>query len=203
MQLEPSVFLVDDDEAVLTSTRRLLQTVDLPAELFSGAREFLDAYNPTRPGCLVLDIRMPQMSGLELQKEMLARRIALPTIFITGHGDVATAVRAMKAGAETLIEKPFNDQILLDAIHGAIAKDSKLRAERAKRSSTLDRLALLTPRECEVLELVVDGETTKQIAFAQGTSHKTVEFHRANIMAKMQVGSVVELLRMVLSIKAE
>ncbi len=196
MSREATVFIVDDDEAVRDSLGWLMKTVGLATEVFASAREFLDRYDPRRPGCLVLDIRMPGMSGLELQEKLTEDAIPLPVVVITGHGDVPLAVRALKGGAVDFIEKPFNDQVLLDAVQRAIALDAGRRQEYERNADIASRLASLTPREREVLELVVAGRANKVIAAELGVSQKTVEAHRARVMEKMEAQSLSELVRM-------
>jgi two-component system response regulator FixJ len=188
-----TVFVVDDDPSVRRALTRLLRSVGLAVDAYPGAQEFLDAYDPARPGCLVLDVRMPHISGLELQQALAQRGVELPIIFITGHGDVPMSVRAMRAGAIDFLPKPFHDQDLLDAIQRAIARDAELRAARAVRSAVVRRVALLTPREREVLVLVTAGKMNKQIAAQLGASEKTIKVHRARVMKKMGADSVAEL----------
>ncbi|HSN72662.1 MAG TPA: response regulator, partial [Steroidobacteraceae bacterium] len=170
-------------------------------ETFGSAQEFLDAYKDDRPGCLVLDIRMPGMSGLELQEKLNERRAIIPVIFITGHGDVPMAVEAMQAGAVDFIQKPFRDQDLLDRINQALEKDAANRAALAERSAIAKRLSTLTPREHEVMELVVRGKANKVIAGDLNLSQRTVEIHRARVMEKMQASSLAHLVRMVLEVE--
>lgn len=191
--VEPTVFVVDDEQPVRDSLRWLLEPLKLNIETYASARDFLSAYDPARPGCLVLDVRMPRMSGLELQEELNARRIRLPVIMITGHGDVPIAVRSMKAGALDFIEKPFSEQVLLERIQHALAADASQRRELAEREAVRVRIAALTVREREVLERVVAGKSNKLIANELGVSTKTVEAHRAKVMEKLGTHSVVEL----------
>jgi len=198
MSQQPTVFVVDDDPAVRDSLRLLLESVGLVAETFSSAHQFLDATDPEQPGCVLLDIRMPGMSGLELQRRLVARGITLPVIIITGHGDVTTAVQAMKTGAVDFLEKPFNDQVLLDRIHDAITHDAQTRRSRAEHDEVGRRLVMLSPREVEVLDLIIAGKANKVIALDLGISEKTVEAHRARTMDKMQVRSTADLVRTVL-----
>ncbi len=193
MKPEATVFVVDDDPSIRRALRRLIDSVELKVETYSSAEDFLNAYDLNRPGCLVLDVRMPGVSGLDLQETLASRDVYLPVIFVTGYGDVPTTVRAMKGGAVDFIEKPFNEQLLLDAVHRAIEEDARLRRERAERADVLRRVALLTPREREVLMRVVAGKMNKQIAADLGTSEKTVKVHRARVMSKMQADSVAEL----------
>ncbi|HPD28924.1 MAG TPA: response regulator transcription factor [Phycisphaerae bacterium] len=201
MPSDSIVFVVDDDAAVLDSLRFLIESVGLRVRTFSSADEFLAAYTPDQPGCLVLDIRMPGMSGLELQEQLAKRGYTLPVIIITAHGDVPSAVRAMHAGAVDFMSKPFNDQSLLDRVHQALAKDARTRRDEAVRAAIAAKVALLTPREREVMDLVVSGMSNKGIAAQLQLSAKTVETHRARVMEKMEAGSVAELVRMVLTVR--
>jgi FixJ family two-component response regulator len=187
---------VDDDEAICESLRLLIGDIGLEVRTFINARDFLDAYEPSQPGCLVLDVRMSGMSGLELQSRLQELGRDIPTIIITGHGDVPMAVEAMKAGALDFIEKPFRDQVLLDCIQKAIEVDLRSRREQRERQDVQSRIELLTQREREVMDRLIAGRTNKNIAFELGISQKTVDFHRANILDKVGVGSVVELVRL-------
>ncbi len=198
MSAPSTVFVVDDDEAVRESLALLVNSVGLEAETFDSAKAFLDAYRPDRCGCLITDIRMPGMSGLELQEKLSSDDIRIPVIVLTGHGDVPAAVRALKGGAVDFVEKPFNPQALLDLIHQAIAKDVEIRELADHESVVAERMALLTPREREVMSLVVAGKANKVIAIELAISERTVELHRARIMKKMQARSLAELMRMVL-----
>jgi two-component system, LuxR family, response regulator FixJ len=200
---EPTVFVVDDDPAVRDSLRWLLQSVDLAVETFATGEAFLEAYDPARPGCLVLDVRMPGMSGLRLQEELGKRGITLPVIVITGYAEVQTAVRALKTGAFDFIEKPYSDEVLLECIHRAIETDREAREVEALRTELAGRFALLTPREREVMELVTAGKANKVIAADLGLSPKTVEVHRAAVMDKMGADSVAELVRFELLLHPE
>lgn len=193
---EPTVFIVDDDQAVARSLRWLIESVRLKVETFPSAQAFLDGYDATSSGCLVLDVRMPGMSGLDLQELLVAQRIHVPIIFITGHGDVQMAVRAVQAGAFDFVEKPFNDQDLLDRIQKAIARDADQRGKDAQRAQLRALFASLTPREREVLDLVVEGMSNKAIANSLGLSAKTVEVHRAKVMDKMHARSISDLVKM-------
>lgn len=199
MHVEPTVYVVDDDEAVRNALRSLLDSVRLPVATYASAQEFLDAYDPARGGCLVVDLRMPGISGLELQERLVARGVTLPVIIITGHAEVATAVRAMKAGAVDFFEKPFSQQDLLDRIQHALARDARQRAEQAQRADVLQRLDRLTPREQAVLRRVVEGKANKVIAGELGISIKTVEAFRSKLMEKMEARSLAELVRLVLT----
>lgn len=197
MTPEPTVFVIDDDKAVRHFLRGLIASVNLRVEAFASAQEFLAAYRSSSPGCLLLDIRMPGMSGLELQQELSVRGIDLPVIVLTGHGDVQVAVHAMKAGAVDFIEKPFNNELLLDRVQKAVAKSVDTYEDRIKRDEILNRRKLLTPRERQVLDLVVAGESNKGIARHLHISEKTVEIHRANVMGKMRAKSLADLVKIV------
>jgi FixJ family two-component response regulator len=194
----PVVFVVDDDPAMRDSLRWLIESTGLQVETFADAQTFLARIRPELPGCLVLDIRMPGMSGLDLQAELARRGIGLPTIMVTGHAEVPMAVRAVKAGAIDFIEKPFSDQLLLDRVRQGIDMDRQEREDRARRAEVLRRLGLLTQREREVLDLVVAGRANKEIAATLHLSPKTVEVHRSHVMEKMQASSVAELVRFAL-----
>ncbi len=190
------VFIVDDDEALRDSLRWLIESVGLMVETHDSADSFLQSYYPGQSGCLLLDVRMPGMSGLELQEQLESRDVRLPIVIITGHGDVAMAVRAMKAGAMDFIEKPFDDELLLASIQRALSLDVEQRKSRATQAEILARLAHLTRREHQVMELVTTGKANKQIASELNVSAKTVEAHRAHVMEKMQANSLAELVRM-------
>lgn len=196
MTAEPTVFVVDDDPAVLRFLSGLISSVNLRVELFESARAFLDSYQLGAPGCLLLDIRMPGMSGLELQRELAARSIDIPIVFLTGHGDVPIAVRAMKAGAYDFIEKPFNNELLLDALQKAVAEGLTAEKIRSERAEIEKRTSLLTKRERQVMDEVVAGETNKSIARHLGISERTVENHRGKMMRKIQAQSLAQLVRM-------
>ncbi|HNP63672.1 MAG TPA: response regulator transcription factor [Woeseiaceae bacterium] len=191
-----TVFIVDDDSAIRSAMQALMESVDLPHEIFASADDFLAKETRQRPGCLVLDIRMPGLGGLELQQELISRGNTLPIIFITGHGDVPMAVEAMQKGAVDFIQKPFRDQELLDRIRKALATDKKRREKRERVSQVADRLATLTKREREVFDLVVTGKPNKIIAYELDVSQRTVEIHRARVMEKMQAGSLADLVKM-------
>ncbi len=197
----PLVYLVDDDEAFCDSLRWLLDAAGYRVAAFSGAELFLASFQPGAGACLILDVRMPGYSGLELQKEMARRGHAIPIIFVTGHGDVPMAVNAVKNGAFDFIEKPFKDQALLTLIENAANLNVSALQDEAERLSAIARLATLTQREREVMELVVVGKRNKQIADDLGISVKTVEVHRARVMEKTGVASVAELVQMTLSAK--
>ena len=184
---ESMVFIVDDDEAMRDALDTLIRSVGMKTVLHASADEFLASYDPEQPGCLVLDVRMPGMSGLELQDRLVEEGVDLPVIIITGHGDVPMAVRAMRAGALDFLEKPFREQDLLHRIHQAIERDAKIRRERAAKADIVARLASLTSREREVMERVVAGKHNKAIASELGVSHKTVEFHRSLIEACLSI----------------
>ena len=192
-QSSPLVYLVDDDEAVRDALGMLFKSVGLECRLFASALEFLEAYDPRRHSCLVADIRMPGLSGLDLQQRLNEQRAEVPVIFITGHGDVPMAVNAMKSGASDFIQKPFRDQDLIDRIHKALAQDRARREVRAEQNVILERLALLTPREAEVMKRVVRGQANKVIALDLGVSQRTVELHRARVMRKLKMRSLAEL----------
>ena len=196
--LVPCVYIVDDDEAVRGSLRFLIRSVGLLAQAYDSAVEFLKSYDPRQPGCLLLDVRMPGMSGLDLQQELNRRGATIPVVFITGHGDVPMAVAAMQHGAFDFLQKPFRDQDLLDRVQRAMARDSESRSRLAARAEILARLAALTPREAEVMRLVTSGKANKVVGAELGVSQRTVEIHRAHVMEKMRAGSLAELVRMVL-----
>jgi len=197
-----TVFVVDDDEAVGSSLKLLLKSVGLPAQVFSSGPDFLGAVDATRAGCLVLDIRMPGMSGLEVQQQLNERGVMLPIIFITGHGDVPMAVEAMQHGAMDFIQKPFRDQDLLDRINQALEKDRAARELLGNRERIRMRIAELTPREREVLDLVTRGKPNKVIAGDLALSQRTVEIHRSRVMEKMGATSLAQLVRMIIEANA-
>lgn len=200
MSEQSTVFIVDDDEAVRDSLSWLMQSVGLNTETFASADAFLQGFGEDRPGCLLLDIRMPGMSGLELQSVLQERGFRLPLVVISGHADVPMAVRALKAGAFDFVEKPFNDQLLLDTVQRAIEQDREQRESHAQIDEWRARLESLTPREHEVLELVVGGASNKVISHELGVSLKTVEAHRARVMDKLQAESLSQLVRMILTL---
>jgi FixJ family two-component response regulator len=193
---DPIVFVVDDDAAVRDSVQRLITSVGLRVETFGSTREFLNGKRPEAPACLVLDVRLPDVSGLELQRDLAQANVHIPIIFITGHADVPMSVRAMKAGAVEFLTKPFRGQELLDAIQEAIAKDRVAWNERAQMAELRARYDSLTPREKEVLTLVTSGLLNKQIGAELGTSELTVKTHRGKVMEKMGADSLAELVKM-------
>jgi two-component system, LuxR family, response regulator FixJ len=197
----PMVFIVDDDSGVRSSIRVLMKSIGLAATPFASAKEFLDAYNPHQPGCLVLDIRMPGMSGLELQEALNDRGAVIPVIFITGHGDIPMAVEAMRHGAFDFLQKPFRDQDLIDRIQKALEQDKETRESLKEHSRIRARIASLTPREKEVLDLLTTGKANKSMAQDLGLSQRTVEIHRAHVMEKMGAKSVAQLVRMVMDLE--
>ena len=201
MATEATVFVVDDDAAMRESLRFLVESVGLDVETFERAEDFLARYDPELPGCLILDVRMPEVSGLELQERLAEYGSGLPIIMVTGYGDVPMAVRAMRNGAVDFIEKPFSDQHLIDRVQEAIARDRLRRTERKGRESVARRVSTLSAREREVLDLVVTGKANKVIANDLGLSPKTIEVHRARLMKKLNVSSVAELVRLSLEHK--
>src|SRR6516162_11959536 len=196
MTAAPLVFVVDDDPSVRSSLKFLLSTVGLQAETFDSADSFLHKKRPDVPSCLVLDVRLPGVSGIDFQRELTARNISIPIVFLTGHGDIPMSVRAMKAGAVEFLTKPFREQDLLDAVHAALARDRLNREDEQLLSTLKHRLASLTPREQAILALVAAGRRNKQIAFEIGTSEVTVKVHRTNLMRKMQASSLADLITM-------
>lgn len=196
MNAQPTVFIVDDDPAMRDSLGFLIGSVGRRVETYASAEDFLEAYDTERPGCIVLDVRMPGLSGLELMEKLNEDRFAPPVVLITGHGDIPMAVRALKAGAFDFIEKPFSDQVLLERIQQALQKDSQERTEEQDRSDIERRAGRLTAREEQVFELVVAGKPNKVVASDLGLSQKTVEVHRAHVMEKMRAESFADLVKM-------
>jgi FixJ family two-component response regulator len=193
---DATVFVVDDDTSVRTALKRLIGSLGFKVETFGSAHAFLKQEPPDGPACLVLDVRMPAMSGLELQQRLTTAGLGMPIIFISGHGSIPMSVQAMKAGALDFIEKPFEDQKLIDAINLAIKKNKKFRTQQAEIKNLQRRVDSLTPREHEVFRLVVSGMLNKQIAYDLGLSEKTVKVHRARVMGKMKAKSLADLVRM-------
>jgi RNA polymerase sigma factor (sigma-70 family) len=199
---EQKVYVVDDDDAMRDSLKWLLESRGLKVEIYASSEAFLDAFHGGLAGCMVLDVRMPGMSGLELYERLHARASTLPVIFITGHGDVPIAVSALKLGAADFIEKPFNDQEMVRLIERCMKQDRAASEKRAENATAAQRMGSLTQREREVLELIVAGKLNKQIADELGISIKTVEVHRSRVMEKMAVNSVAELVQLVLKSQA-
>jgi two-component system, LuxR family, response regulator FixJ len=199
----PTVFVVDDDEGVRNSLRFLLKSVGLTTRALGSAGEFLEAYKHNQPGCLVLDVRMPGMSGIELQQQLNLRGATIPVIFITGHGDIPMAVEAMQHGAFDFLQKPFRDQDLIDRIQRALERDTRNRTSLAQHARIRERLESLTPREREVLTLMTRGKPNKVMAAELGVSQRTVEIHRARVMEKSGADSLAHLVRMVMDLEAE
>jgi FixJ family two-component response regulator len=198
---ESKVYIVDDDEAMRDSLKWLLESRGLKVELYPSGEAFLSAFNVGLRGCLVLDVRMPGMSGMDLYARLKARSSTLPVIFITGHGDVPMAVSALKKGAADFIEKPFSDQDMVRLIESCLKQDRAAAAKRAEKASLAQNMESLTQREREVLGLIVDGKLNKQIADDLGISIKTVEVHRSRVMEKMGANSVAELVQLVLKLR--
>jgi len=193
---EPIVFVVDDDLSMRTSTERLVRSAGFTVKTFGSAAEFLASPRPDGPACLVLDVRLPGQSGLDLQRELTASGVEIPIVFMTGHGDIPMSVRAMKAGAVEFLTKPYRKKALLDAIHASIERDRASRQERLEATALRGRYEQLTPREREVMALVVAGLLNKQIAGELATAERTIKFHRAHIMQKMEAESLADLVRM-------
>ncbi len=202
-QQPPTVFIVDDDEGVRNSLRFLLKSVGHATRALASANEFLETYKPNQPGCLVLDVRMPGMSGLELQQQLNLRGAVIPVIFITGHGDIPMAVEAMQQGAFDFLQKPFRDQELIDRIQRALERDARSRAALDQHARIRERLDSLTPREREVLALMTRGKPNKIMAAELGVSQRTVEIHRARVMEKSGAASLAQLVRMVMDLEPD
>jgi two-component system response regulator FixJ len=198
-----TVFVVDDNMSVRNSIFELLTSVSLPVETFATSEEFLAAYRPERPGCLLLDVRLKDENGLDLQDELQRRRSTLPVIVLTGHGNVPMSVRALKAGAFDFLQKPPPPAVLIERIHAAIENDRAAREAVSRRTEGLDRLASLTPREREVMLLLVAGGTSKEVAFDMGISVRTVEGHRRRILSKLHVTSAAQLVRVVMNARGD
>ena len=194
--MSATVFIVDDDAAVRDALTLLIESVGLACRAYESAADFLAGHGRDERGCLILDVRMPGMSGLELQDRMVQQGVVLPTIFISGHADVSMAVHAMRAGAFDFLEKPFNDQAQIDRVNAALEHDSEIRSLQEVRQDIVGRESTLTPREREIMGLVTGGNMNKTIAADLGLSERTVEIHRSHVMEKMQAGSLAELVRM-------
>jgi two-component system response regulator FixJ len=201
MSAEATVFVVDDNVGVRKSLRALLESVGLAVETYASGEEFLAAYDPERPGCLLLDVRLRHSSGLDLQDELRRRKAILPIIVLTGHGNVPTSVRALKAGAVDFLQKPAPPKLLLERIRAALDSDRKARAVTTERAVVMRRLAHLTPREREVMDLLIAGKTSKEIAVSMNVSVRTVEGHRRMVLSKMNVSSAAQLVRTVLGVR--
>jgi FixJ family two-component response regulator len=194
-ETKPTIFIVDDDPSVRESTKLMLEGVGFKVKTFVSAQDFLNAKLQDGLGCLILDVRMPGISGIDLQEKLLSAKTPLPVIFITGHGTVPMSVRAMKAGAVDFLQKPFEEQDLLDAINRAITQQREKKSEKDEADKLQQRIKALTSREYEVFSLLVTGMANKEIAYKLGTSERTVKFHRANIMEKMNARSLADLVR--------
>lgn len=197
---EPTVFVVEDDESNRQLMKDLFESVDLKVELFPSGDAFLAAMPMRGPGCILLDVRMPGISGLDLQSKLSEQKLDLPIIIVTAHGDTQMAVRAMKEGAFDFVEKPINNQVLLDTANKALTESRRIGAEIREQESIQKRLDLLTPRETDVLRMIAQGKLNKQIAFELGITQRTVEVHRARVMEKIQAKTVADLLRTVMSL---
>lgn len=193
---DPIVYIVDDDEAIRDALRLLMRSANLRVQCCATAEEFLSSHKPELPGCLVLDVRMPDMNGLELQRFLKERHISIPVVIITGHGDVSMAVQAMKDGAVDFVEKPFKNEVLLDRVQQCLRADIEERAKHRQNVEAASRIASLTQREREVMDLLIQGKRNKTIASELGISNRTVEAHRAKIMEKMQAHSISDIMRL-------
>lgn len=197
----PTVFIVDDDEAVRDTLRQVVASLNIRVKTFAAPQLYLDAFDPSQPGCLVLDVRMPGMSGLELHETLISRGSTLPVIIITGYGEVSAAVRAMQQGAVDFLEKPFHNQTLIDLIQRCIQRDARDRQVEAARCEVSKKLSNLTPREREVLDLVVSGKSNKETARCLDISPKTVEVHRGRVMEKMEATSLPNLVQTIITLE--
>jgi two-component system response regulator DctR len=200
---EPTVFIVDDDEAFRDSVKELVSSVGLATEAFDSAMAFLSAHDPARAGCLVLDVRMAHMSGIALQSKLKSMGGRIPIVFVSGHGDIQTAVGAIKDGAVDFVQKPYHEQQLLDAINEALRRDAVQRAPSSASPALAERIAALTTREREIMELALKGLPSKVIARELAISYRTVEQHRSRLLEKLGVGSITELMRLTLTRPAE
>ena len=196
---KPTVFIVEDEKAIIDSLTLLMKSVSLPVKSFNHAQEFIDAYNPDEPGCLLLDIRMPHLTGLELQDYLNQQKYALPIIFMTGHGDIPMAVDAIKKGALDFIQKPFQVDALLIKIETAFAVDKSRRSKAMNNSQRIDTIESLTPREREIMERMINGDANKVIAIDLSISQRTVEIHRSHIMQKTRAKSLAQLIKMAIA----
>jgi len=199
---QQTVFIVDDEPAIRKSLQLLIEMIGVPVRTFASAASFLDAYQPGDAGCLILDMRMPGMNGLDLQQELIQRSFDIPIIVLTGYGDVPSAIRALKSGAVEFLEKPVEDDVLLNHVRRALALEAQHRSQRAQHDIVRERIARLTPRELEVLRLVIDGLSSKEIGCRLIVTCKTVEAHRLRIMKKMEAESVAELVRVVVGVES-
>ncbi|MFC1782137.1 response regulator transcription factor [Planctomycetota bacterium] len=197
MSSEPTAFVVDDDESVRTGIEILLKSVGIKVETYASGVAFLESYDPFQPGCLIVDVRMPEISGLELQKKLNMLDYTIPVIIVTGYGNVPMSVQAMVEGAVVFLEKPLEEQALLESVQKAFSMDAQARKEWTEQAAIKERLGRLSQREREVLNLVVTGRGNKTIAYELGISEKTIDFHRANIKKKLDIDSVAELVRIV------
>jgi len=197
---QQTVFIVDDDPAIRKSLQLLIEMSGLPVRTFPSAASFLETYQPGDAGCLILDIRMPGISGLDLQQELIRRSFDIPIIVLTGYGDVPSAIRALKSGAVEFLEKPVEDDVLLNHVRRALALEAQHRSQRTEQGLVRERIERLTPRELEVLRLVIDGLSSKEIGYRLHVTCKTVEAHRLRIMKKMEVEGVAELVRLVVGV---
>jgi len=198
-----TVYIVDDDPAVRDSLRWLIESLKYPVETFESAQTFLDQYTPDAQGCLVLDVRLPGMSGLQLQKKLIDDGVDLPVIIMTGHGDIPMAVRALQAGALHFLEKPFRDQEILDRVQEALELSRNRRESRTRKEEILKRIERLTPREYQIMKDIVKGDTNRSIGEKHDISTKTVEIHRTRVMHKMEADSLPELVKMVLAVEPD